>query len=821
MRAFDRFQDRLQSDKSGKTQPDKAQLDKSQLPKSQPNPLQSSFSPLEQSTVGSRLDSGFQNPVDRRSSSTGATPLPPQTLFTLVDRIHQAEDLNALFQSTVTLVQQQLQVERTLLLRLQTERHGTVVAEAVKEGYTPSLGEDLPILAFKPQATSLHPYAVLEATQPALTPYQVQLLERFQVKSSLALPIEINGQRWGALVVQHCTQPRQWQDADILLLYQLIMALQLKMQPLEFRSQRQRKARMEPILSRILEATVPALNPDQNLANLCQQLREFYKTDRVAVYRFHSDWSGEFIAESVGAGWRSLIQAQANEQDLTSADIVGGDRCTTKQIGDPMPIDDKDKILQDTQGSTYASHQIIKRVDDIYKAGFSDCYIQTLERYQARAYLIAPVFEGDYLWGLIAVYHCTSPRTWTDAEATLLSLLSDRLSTVLKQLDFVARIQEKSHQLQTQSQQLTRSVEQSIAYSDLIYKLGTTLIQDNFSIDQVLPLVVRELRKQLQTDRVALYRFQADWSGEFIVEDMSATAEPLVGMRVKLLKDDSLPTVSGRQYQRKEVLSVAEVSPTTPADFPMELLQEWGTKAYLAVPVFKEEQLWGLIIAFQTDAPRHWEQIDINLIAQVGVQVGLALQQADYLKQLRHQSQHMAQSIEQGKYVASIVDRIRRSLDLQQVLKTTTREIRRFLDVDRVAIFKFETDTHYSDGATVAEDVRPGYTSALAVKVTDHCFSEGFAEQYRQGRVWAIADIYQAGLQNCYIEVLAQFQVRANLVVPLLKGDELWGLFCIHHCSEAREWQESEIEFAKQIAAQLNVAIQQGEYLGQLQQQSL
>src|SRR5512141_265999 len=63
LRAFDRFQDRLQSDKSGKTQPDKAQHDKSQLPKSQPNPRQSSFSPLEQSTVGSRLDSGFQNPV--------------------------------------------------------------------------------------------------------------------------------------------------------------------------------------------------------------------------------------------------------------------------------------------------------------------------------------------------------------------------------------------------------------------------------------------------------------------------------------------------------------------------------------------------------------------------------------------------------------------------------------------------------------------------------------------------------------------------------------------------------------------------------------
>jgi methyl-accepting chemotaxis protein PixJ len=105
--------------------------------------------------------------------------------------------------------------------------------------------------------------------------------------------------------------------------------------------------------------------------------------------------------------------------------------------------------------------------------------------------------------------------------------------------------------------------------------------------------------------------------------------------------------------------------------------------------------------------------------------------------------------------------------------------------------------------------------------VEDHCFGERYAEQARrQGQVWAFADLYQANLQNCYIELLAQFQVRANLVVPLLKGENLWGLFCIHQCSGPREWQESEIEFAKQIAAQLNVAIQQAEYVEQLQQQA-
>lgn len=749
------------------------------------------------------------------------------TVFAILDRIQNATDLNTLFETTVKAVYQHLRIDRALLFRFQNEREGTVLAESVSEGYTPSMGNLLPAIAFTTtsQADLHQPFVILSrSAQSLLTPYQLQLLDRFQVQSSLSIPIWLEKQLWGLLVVQQCTQPRQWQNAEILMLYQIVTMLQLQMQPLEFRSQRQQKARMEPTLARILEATTPALDTYTNLANLCQQLREFYKADRVAVYRFYSDWTGEFVAESVAAGWLSLIQAQSGDQSLTSSDIVNYDRCTTKQIGTPVAVDDKDKILQNTQGGSYAKRQTVKRIDDIYKAGFSNCYLQTLEKYQARAYIIAPVFEGDNLWGLLAVYQCGSSRHWTDSDVTLLSLLSDRLSTVLKQLDSVARLQDKSNQLQSQSQQLARSVEQSIVYSDLIYKLGSALIQENFSIDDLLQLVVGDVRKQLKSDRVALYRFDSNWDSELIVEDYFSTATPRsetnTETSITLLNRDSLNALQNDRYRRKEILRVDDVATTDRYDFSTDLLQTWNTKAYLAAPIFKADQLWGLLIAFQMDAPRHWEQMDTNLLAQVSVQVGLALQQAEYLKQLRTQSLQMAQSIEQGRYIASIVDRIRRSLDLQQVLKTTAREIRNFLNVDRVAIFKFAVDSHYTDGETVAEDVRPGYTSALAVKVTDHCFSEGFAEQYREGRVWAVSDIYQAGLQSCYIEVLAQFQVRANLIVPLLKGEDLWGLFCIHQCSEAREWQDTEIEFAKQIAAQLNVAIQQGEYLERLQHQS-
>jgi len=742
--------------------------------------------------------------------------------FTIIKQMQQAEDLNTLLATTVKEVHQYLQVDRAIVYQFLSEKQGIVLAESMTEGYTPSLEETLPAIAFGvPALQDQQPFIAVDVTARAsLTPHQVQLLDRFQVQASLSLPLWLEDGLWGLLVVQQCERVRQWQDSEILVLRQIATELQLQMQPIEFRDQRQQKARMEPVLAQILEATTPSSDTHTALTNLCEQLRLFYRADRVAVYRFYSDWRGEFVSESVGAGWLSLVEAQANDLSLVSPEIVNHDRCATKQSGAPSFNDDQDKILQDTQGGSYAKRQQIKRVNDIYSAGFSSCYIETLEKYQAKAYLIAPVFERDSLWGLLAVYQCAAPRVWTDAETMLLSLLSDRLSTVLRQLEFVGRVQEKSDQIESQSQRLAQLVERGVSYSKLTYKLGSALLQENFSIDHILQLVVKEVRQQLGSDRVALYRFNSDWSGEFIVEDADRDCSSIVGSHLKIFGEDVLQMSEGGRYRRRETLCVDDVSAVESSDFPIALLQEWGTTAYLVAPIVKEEQLWGLIAAFQNDAPRHWEQIDTNLLAQVGVQVGLALQLAESLKQLREQSMQMAQSAEQGRFVLSVVDRIRRSLDLQQVFKTTAREIRNFLEVDRVAIFKFHADSHFTTGETIAEDVRPGYTSALTVQVVDHCFNERYAEEYRRGRVWATADIYQANLQACYIEVLGQFQVRANLVIPLLKGEELWGLFCIHQCSGPREWQETEIEFAKQIAAQLNVAIQQGEYVERLQAQS-
>jgi signal transduction histidine kinase len=175
---------------------------------------------------------------------------------------------------------------------------------------------------------------------------------------------------------------------------------------------------------------------------------------------------------------------------------------------------------------------------------------------------------------------------------------------------------------------------------------------------------------------------------------------------------------------------------------------------------------------------------------------------------------------ESQKSLLKVISKIRASLELDTIFKVAAIEVRQLLNADRVGVFRFYPDSGYDDGEFVSEDVLPEYNSALAAKIHDHCFGDRYAIHYAEGRIQAVADIYNAGLSDCHIQVLSQFQIKANLIVPLRQGKTLWGLLCIHQCSTARHWHSDEVEFVSQIAEQLGIAIQQAELLAQVMQQS-
>ncbi len=161
---------------------------------------------------------------------------------------------------------------------------------------------------------------------------------------------------------------------------------------------------------------------------------------------------------------------------------------------------------------------------------------------------------------------------------------------------------------------------------------------------------------------------------------------------------------------------------------------------------------------------------------------------------------------------AAISSRIRQSLDIPEILNTTVHEVRNFLQADRVLIYQFDLNW---DGSVVVESVSSQWTSSLGVIIKDTCFHEGCWQDYQHGKKMAIDDVEAIQLSPCHKNLLDRFQVKANLVVPILESDLLWGLLIVHQCSAPRHWRSFEIDFLSQFANQVGIALYQARLLEQ------
>jgi PAS domain S-box-containing protein len=175
--------------------------------------------------------------------------------------------------------------------------------------------------------------------------------------------------------------------------------------------------------------------------------------------------------------------------------------------------------------------------------------------------------------------------------------------------------------------------------------------------------------------------------------------------------------------------------------------------------------------------------------------------------------------------VHQISQHIRQSLNLDEVLATTVREVQGFLNADRVLIYRVWED---GTGCAIHETVLPPYPKILGQTFPEEVFPIEYHRAYLQGKTLTISDIDREEVETCLVDFIKHFGVRAKLVVPIIQqqrdeGGEatipyLWGLLIAHQCSYPRQWVDWEVDLMQQLATQVAIAIQQSELYNQLQQ---
>ncbi|MBD2123377.1 diguanylate cyclase domain-containing protein [Trichocoleus sp. FACHB-262] len=176
--------------------------------------------------------------------------------------------------------------------------------------------------------------------------------------------------------------------------------------------------------------------------------------------------------------------------------------------------------------------------------------------------------------------------------------------------------------------------------------------------------------------------------------------------------------------------------------------------------------------------------------------------------------QTLQSQIAKEQLMSAIANHMRQSLHLDTILNTTVEEVRQFLQVDRVLIYRFESN---GNSTVAVESVATDRMSIVGKVMEAAYFTKRCRQSYQMGQMQAIADVTQANLPSRYLHLLALLQARAALTVPILRGDELWGLLSAYQCAQPRQWQPLEIELLQQLSTQVGIAIQQAQLYQQLE----
>jgi signal transduction histidine kinase len=307
------------------------------------------------------------------------------------------------------------------------------------------------------------------------------LAEAFQssaIEHVMVLPLRHEDQLVGSLSV--------WRDRDCPLwaLPQIALAQSLALELARAIAQHQQVSQVHQLnqcLSRRTDELAQTLSDQAVLASVVTKIRnsielktifattvqeiyQLFQADRVVVYRFNPDWSGEFLAEAVGAAWTPLKVAQfAPDQAL----LTRPDHCVVQSFPD-APIADLDQYLAQQQGGSYAHSRSAKAVADIYQRDFPPCYLEVLEQYQCRAYLTAPIYQGDRLWGLLAVYQNSKARSWATHEISLISQIAEQLGIAIQQAELLDTSRSQAQDLAVTLDVLTQTQTQMLQTEKMV-----------------------------------------------------------------------------------------------------------------------------------------------------------------------------------------------------------------------------------------------------------------------------------------------------------------------------------------------------------------
>ncbi|MFN6486383.1 MULTISPECIES: GAF domain-containing protein [unclassified Nostoc] len=262
----------------------------------------------------------------------------------------------------------------------------------------------------------------------------------------------------------------------------------------------------------------------------------------------------------------------------------------------------------------------------------------------------------------------------------------------------------------------------------------------------------------------------------------------------------------GRVWANSEPVWIADiVKDINFANF--KIAAQVGLHAAFGFPIRSGHQILGVITCFNREILPPDEDL-VKTMNSIGEQVGQFIQRKQAEEEIQRQNLR-------SQLFTEITLKIRQSLKIEDILQTTVQEVQKILQTDRVLIYQFLPD---QSATTVTEAVVFGLPAIKEENITPfylqtEYLQQYYLQQYRQGQIFGLANLYLPEVEQTHLELMQQFGVKVNLVIPILVKEEVRGLLIVHQCDDSHHWSSFETHLLRQIADQVGIALAQAQLL--------
>lgn len=333
----------------------------------------------------------------------------------------------------------------------------------------------------------------------------------------------------------------------------------------------------------------------------------------------------------------------------------------------------------------------------------------------------------------------------------------------------------------------------------LLGAIAQHLLQ-SLNSEDLLQTTVNEVRRFLRIDRVLFYSFAPDYNG-VVAESASSTMADSAMAQTDL----SFIPADLMRYRQGEMEVIDDIAT---ANLPPAYLAKFNqaqVKACLIMPIVQAESIYGLVCALNCRGPRPWAAWEIKTLREVATQVGGAIKQArlynqvqrlntDLERQVAQRTEQLQTALEFEATLKRITDRVRDSLDVNQIMLTAVKELTEALDAkgSNTSLYDLEqgTSTIYYEYNSSS----PSYQGRVAQM-------EAFPEVYDQ----LLNGQY---FQFCSVEPNPVRGYVAMLACPIVDDRGVLGdLWLINDRDYG--FNDIEIRLVQQVANQCAIAIRQ------------